>query len=156
MSHSYPTQQQSTVPDVTPGTSSALLALKRFMRGPLRQLGIGLASLVVLLNVGVHTPEALVSPTSQFASKSNVTEVNVTEVAKTNAPHSALNSTHSSNAIAHPLSTSTPQQSAKVSGTSTTHPHLLSAHMTHHRLTGSRLSLPTAHNYAVAKLADAN
>lgn len=145
MSHSYPTNQQSAASAVTPGASSAILALKRFMRGPLRQLGIGLASLVILLNVGVHTPEVIASaPTSQFTP-----EVTVTDVAQTNA-------THSSNVSTHQISTLTPKQSPKALGTSTTHPHLLSARMTHHRLTGSRLSLPTSHNYAVAKLADAN
>ncbi len=146
MSHSYPTQQPSAAPAVTPGASFALLAIKRFMRGPLRQLGISLASLMILLNVGVHTPEAIAPAlTSQFApaltNQVAAPTVTATDVTQTQT---------------HPLSRLTPTQSAKVSGQPTAEQHLLSARMTHHRLTGARLSLPTAHNYAVAKLAEAN
>ena len=94
--------------------STALLGLKRFIRGTLRQLGIGLTALMIVLNLGVHTPELTVQPHSDHAAARTENSAQDDQLERDQGP----------------------------SARKRTHTLLVGARMTHHHLTSARLSIP--------------
>ncbi|MGC1308208.1 MAG: hypothetical protein WA885_13355 [Phormidesmis sp.] len=121
----------------------AMLSIKRFVRGTLRQCGIGLLSLIVILSVGGHVllevPEAD-SIDSFKASRLSVVRASL--------PTSALSdSAHQPAGLE--FSTADPLPGAKEPV------RMLLPKMTHHRLTGARLSVPaTRPEHTVASLSE--
>lgn len=109
--------------------STALLALKRFVRGPLRQMGIGVVSLMLILGMSVQVPTE--------ESAKGVTEHTMSNTALANTTL-AVQSTQQTTAV-RPISNGTAHTTShQLSKPS----QLLSAHMTHHRLTSARFSIP--------------
>lgn len=119
--------------------SPALLALKRFAKSTLRQVGIGLTALMIVLNLGVHAPGAA-SPQA--------------------APHSPTHSpTHSYTGHPQTVQTTEARRGPATHRQSThkkVHPPalLLGASMTHHHLTSARLSIPTTPEQTIASASD--
>lgn len=119
--------------------SPALLALKRFIRGTLRQAGIGAISLVIVLNLGTHSPAlsaGVASESSSLASTYSATREDLSQPVQ----HLAQNNT-SSNASLQKFSHRPSSQAD--SAVSSCPSHSIIARMTHHHLTSARLSLPT-------------
>lgn len=115
--------------------SPALLALKRFAKSTLRQVGIGLMSLMIVLNLGVHAPGAVSSQAAPHGHTHSHTghpqTVQTTEARRGPATH--RQSTHKK---VHPPAL------------------LLGASMTHHHLTSARLSIPTTPEQTIASASD--
>ncbi|MEL6813608.1 MAG: hypothetical protein AAFP03_02195 [Cyanobacteria bacterium J06598_3] len=121
------------MPNLIPST--ALLALNRFVRGPLRQMGIGIVSLMLVLGVSVQMPtEGGMAGLDGGASPALSAMESLPK-----APAVRLAQRDTADAMSHELSKPS---------------HLLSAHMTHHRLTGARFSIPASDRHqAVTSLA---
>lgn len=109
-------------------------------------MGIGVVSLMLILGISVQTPTqgaAEFSDVTQPAQSMSTTAANAA-VAERAAVHLVphANDWHSEVSQASPA-LSKPS-------------HLLSAHMTHHRLTGARFSVPVSHEHeAIASIASA-
>ncbi len=129
-------------------TSMALLALKRFVRSTLRQVGIGLVSLMVILNLGTHGPERSPSSAPELTPAQAPAQVLSHSVSLRNTH--LLVSTESLTPLASPL---TEDRIADRSE------GLMARRMrrgiTYHHLTGARLSLPTASEQAIVSVAKA-
>lgn len=127
---------------------TALLAVKRFMRGPLRQLGIGLVSLMLILGMSVNSQPDILANTALTDPAQPQTSVLTRSAlnplpAKREAGHSAFEGTF------EPLPADSVTQVTRPS-------HMLRANMTHHHLTGARMSIPSSRlpvgKYEVATL----
>jgi hypothetical protein len=121
-------------------TSTALLALKRFVRGTLRQVGMGLVSLMVILNLGTHAPNPSQLPPI---------EIFATELTPAHPPiHSQdaqlldLDPTiFAAHAMHHPIE---PRIERRIG-----------RGITYHHLTSARLSISTAPQQAIVSVAKA-
>lgn len=119
--------------------SPALLALKRFIRGTLRQAGIGVISLAIVLSLGAHAPAlsaGMAAESPPFSSTYSATQENlshpVQHLAQGDASDDVL------------LEKFTYRLSSQAHSAISSHPsHSVTARMTHHHLTSARLSLPT-------------
>ena len=124
--------------------SPALLALKRFMRGTLRQAAIGAISLVIVLNLGTHAPSlsaGMASESSPFFQTYSATQENLSQ----SVQHWTQGDTSddASDYISSQKFNQRPSSQAHPAISS--HPrHSVIARMTHHHLTSARLSIPTA------------
>lgn len=120
--------------------SPALLALKRFIKGTLRQVGIGVISLVVVLNLGTHAPGwsiGMASGLSLSSSTDSATRENLSQPAQHLAQDKASDEAS--------LKKFNRRPSFQAHSDISSHPrHTVSARMTHHHLTSARLSIPTA------------
>lgn len=124
--------------------STALLALKRFVRGTLKPLGMGLLSLMLILRMSPHLPAAAALPETIFP-EAIFPEATLPEaIADTTQPSIPVP------AQSLGLSGQNSRQQQGPSQTTQSDPvrsvampsHLLQAQMTHHYLTGARLSIP--------------
>ncbi len=124
----------SFTPDTATRFSPALLALKRFARGTLQQLGIGLTALLIVLNLGTSTPAP---STVQPAPQASAQNLNTAK----NDPSHSLKSTSDLDRT----------QPAQV----TVSPALmLEASMTQHHLTRARLIIPITTERPVVSMAE--
>lgn len=115
----------------TPAYSPALLALKRFVRGALRQLGIGAVSLMVILSISAHSSASGLSSGGEFKAE------NLSSLAST----LHLQTQRS-------LSPAGQHSSEPDTETSESFPGFRSR-MLRHRLTSARLSVPESREQAI-------
>ncbi len=114
----------------------ALLALRRLVRGTLRQVGLAMMSLIVILNVAGHTPAAdTVSPRENLSAATLPLPSLKTPFPENTFLETMSRDRHTATAAAQPSTT----ESAPA-----WRPHRsLHSKMTAHRLTSARLSLPS-------------
>lgn len=131
----------------TAAYSPALLTLKRFVRGTLRQLGIGVVSLMVILSISGHSAAGMLPEGDDFKAESLSLSASTLHL----QPREPLSSAASSAA-----------QHLSRSDTETFEPGALSdpfpglrARMLHHRLTSARLSVPELREPEIASLSAA-
>ncbi|MEO1396496.1 MAG: hypothetical protein AAFV90_26715 [Cyanobacteria bacterium J06634_5] len=127
---------------------TALLAVKRFMRGTLRQLGIGLVSLMLILGMSVDSPPGILANTA--LTNSAQPRASVLARATSNPLPANREAGHPSfDGASEPLSADSVTQVTRPS-------HMLRANMTHHHLTSARMSIPSSRlpmgKYEVATL----
>ncbi|MEL6939878.1 MAG: hypothetical protein AAFO84_11870 [Cyanobacteria bacterium J06598_1] len=124
-------------------TSTALLALKRLVRGSFRQLGIALTALLLVLNLAG-------AELSLSVPASDVPAVSVSkkhpEVSLAKEPGRFKSAEVSGQSITQEVAPKSPQRPTRLLGPS----------LTHHHLTSARLSLPSARAHSTATLADAS
>lgn len=128
-------------------SSLALLALRRFVRGTLRQVGLGLMSLVLILNLS--------APATAKGTAVDLGQ-RVTHRVSTFEQPSQLRKPVSEGLMSEGL---TSEQSFKESSSDADLKkpfHLLKPRMTHHRLTSARLFIPSSTEQIVASLAEAD
>lgn len=117
-------------------SSRSLLALKRFLRGSFRHIGVACLALVLVLNVTMQTPSA--------AAESGIE--GEPSIALQSAPEISVSPTSI-------LPTGERSESLTSVRSATLAPVLLQPHLTHHRLTSARLSVPHASEQQIASLA---
>lgn len=129
------------LPSLEDDSSTALLALRRFIRGTLRQVGLGLMSLVLILNLSA--PATAEGTAADWVQR---------------AVHRVSTSEQSSGSKGSVLRGSVPERLLKESSSAAVEKpfHLLKPRMTHHRLTRARLFIPPATEQIVASLAEAD
>jgi len=126
-------------------SSPALIALRRFVSGTLRPVGLGLMSLILILNIAGRTPVAnTFTPQDIPVTTHSLTSSLVSSLGKPSAK--VKPQIPSTAATLSPLSaTATTVQQSSASTTLPLRPHrLLHSKMTAHRLTSARLSVPPA------------
>jgi hypothetical protein len=130
-------QKDSASDNTLPSTSTALLALKRFVRGTFRQVGMGLVSLMVILNLGMHAPERSPAPATEVLA----TEILATEILanELTPPHPAIQLIHST--AAHATHHSVKRR--------------IGRGITYHHLTSARLSISTPPPQSIISVAKA-
>ena len=144
-----------TSPNPTPNTgpfsgnfSPALLALKRFVRGTLKQTGIAVMSLVIFLSIHVPGSSADMAADSAFFSQSH---------SATQANSNRQMPSGSSDASPEIVNHRSPSQAHLATAPNYRHTvtHSISARMTHHHLTRARLSVSSASDQATVSVAGA-
>ena len=155
-----------TSPNPTPNSdpisghfSPALLALKRFIRGTLRQVGIGVISLAIALNLGTHAPgwsAGIASEFSLFSSTDPATQENLSQPVQ----HLTRNDTSDGASDGASDDTSLEKFSRRPffqahSAILSRSRHTVSARMTHHHLTSARLSIPAQSDQGAVSVAGA-
>ena len=133
--------------------SPALLALKRFIKGTLRQAAIGAMSLMIVLNLSTHAPglaAGIASESSSFASIYSATQENLSQPVQRWAQGDASDNVSDDAS----LEQSNRRPSAQTHSAISSRPrHSVIARMTHHHLTSARLSIPTASERAGVSVA---
>ncbi len=133
----------------------ALLALKRFIRGPLRQFGLGLVSFVLAFSLTAYLPAVAGHTSAEQPGRSAVSTATAAakvldkvpsaqrskDFGKFDLPRTADNSTATHSVLARPSVADEPRR-------------VLSYEMTGHRLTGARLSLPLTDRREIASLSE--
>jgi hypothetical protein len=133
---------------VSNDTSPALLALKRFVRSTLKQLGIGLAALMVVLNVGAAHSVSASSVSANLASHQGFYQgfhQGSGQNAQQLAPAQALTSA----STAHQL-----EQSSEYIN-EYANERRIGRGTTYHHLTSARLSIPAESRKSVVSVAEA-
>ncbi|MGB7087776.1 MAG: hypothetical protein WBD47_19620 [Phormidesmis sp.] len=127
----------------TEAPSLSLLALKRFVNGTLRQIGIGVVSLILVLNISTYlsqpAPQSEFSPQLSSEQASQTADTLPADESPLQTPHSKASHLQPSHSQVFPFSDS----------------HVVSASLTHHHLTGARLSIPPQKERPMVSLADA-
>ncbi|MFK8185707.1 MAG: hypothetical protein AB8B99_20210 [Phormidesmis sp.] len=106
------------------GSSPALLALKRWGRGLFKHFGVGLLSLVVLLNLGLGSPQMALPQMGELAASLPASE------------HKQPRESGRDMDLSRPAGRLAETRASQDSY------YRLDAHMTRYRLTRSRLSIP--------------
>lgn len=133
----------SPAADLRAGPTPALLALKRFTRKTLRHLGLGFASIMIVLGLN-HGAAGIASDAHQAAASQKCTQIS-TQISTHTEPLPAQGSSNSPPNDQISVNTATSDASVKPF-------YMLAPKMTNHRLTGARLSIPTATGQTVASL----
>ncbi len=128
----------------TAAYSPALLALKRFVRGVLKQFGIGLVSLMVILSISAHSSASVLPDGDDFkaerlSSSASTVHVQLQRTLSSAAQHSS-----------EPMTATSEPSTAK----SELSPSLR-ASMLRHPMTGARLSIPESGEQAIPLEGDA-
>ncbi|MEL7144347.1 MAG: hypothetical protein AAFY33_16475 [Cyanobacteria bacterium J06643_4] len=134
----------------------ALLAIKRFVRRTLRQAGLSGLSLMLILGLVAHTPreQALSSYPAGQPNNAVIVQADYGQ-ADQKADQKADERTSHNNDKRSFQNVDSRDYSSAIS-TQTLRPHrLLSATMTHHHLTGARLTVPGAQHHRDVRIADA-
>ncbi len=129
-------------------SSTALLALKRFVKSTLKQVGIGLVSLMTVLNLSMHAPERSPSNLS-----SNIAELTAEPTHSTSQPafgQSAYALVPSDSLAA--LASQAPIVSLPLERRIE---RRMGRGITYHHVTGARLSITTAPEQAIVSVAKA-
>jgi hypothetical protein len=145
-------QKDSASDNTLPSTSPALLALKRFVRGTFRQVGMGLVSLMVILNLGMHAPERSLA-TEILATEILATEITPPHLATTQPIHSTQDSITGSSQDAQLV-----ERDLSTSAAHTTHHSVkrrIGRGITYHHLTSARLSISTPPPQSIISVAKA-
>ncbi len=132
-------------------STPALLALKRFIRGPLRQFGLGMVSFLLIFNMTTYLSVVVDNTSVEQHSRRDIsTTRSVAEVPDTQRletvgefglPGITNDSTVTHSVLTRPAITPKPRR-------------VLSPKMTGHRLTGARFSLPLTNRQAIASLSE--
>ncbi|CAN5792368.1 hypothetical protein BH23CYA1_BH23CYA1_05980 [soil metagenome] len=127
------------------GSSPALLALRRFIRGTLRQVGLGLLSLGLILSLSAPVTADSVGSSGQRPVDQASTHISTDSAASLAQPSKSTE-------VALKVSALT-QLSSEFKGAAATQSlHLLKPRMTHHRLTSAHLFIPQAAEQIVVSL----
>lgn len=136
------------VPESSTSTSSiALLALKRFWRRTLRQMGIGAITLLFIVGITAHSPEAQssIQPSSSLLNSGQRDRPQIVSMSLI-SPHP------SSKQSKFEQIESVPKTEDAVDLVDRKPFQTVRPKMTYHRLTTSRFSIPTKPHQTVARL----
>ncbi|MEM6598204.1 MAG: hypothetical protein AAF635_08555 [Cyanobacteria bacterium P01_C01_bin.69] len=121
----------------TKSSVPALLAIRRFVKGALQHVGLGLVSLLVILNIAGASPAEEALSTNQDSSRIALSS----SLSQTNAKTPAINSNALETGNANTAITS--GMSTSAAPVIIHRPYrILHSKMTAHRLTSARLSVP--------------
>ena len=131
---------------------AALLTIKRLVRRTLRQVGLSGLSLMLILGLTAHSPKA--HALSSYATGQPSSEVIVQPIYEKANERADERTSHQNDK--RPFQNVDFGGYSSATSTQTLRPHrLLSAKMTHHHLTGSRLTIPTSQAHRGINLAAA-
>lgn len=120
----------------TAAYSPALLALKRFVRGVLKQLGMGVVSLMVILSISAHSSAGVLSNGGEFQAESLASASKLHIQSQRTLPAAAQHS-------------SEPDAKASESRAASESFPGFRSRMLRHQLTSARLSVPESREQAI-------